>query len=442
MKFTLSMYVRDTLKLWLSCLLELLLFLPVWILFRVYLLSEQSATTILYILPLFSLVGVLLRYYCNVRWKKLLSAILLGVVFGMLLGRLNMDSLSLAVAGFSCAYAGMTAISRNNIPKIYWVGVAGYFVATIVFNRIPELQSFNTLLTWSGSLSLVITLLISNSNHLRYSSLSEENTPLPEGLQRHNRLYVIVIIIAGVLLAAGAGKSIGLLVWNAFRLFFSWLSQLSSDPGEPLPQEDTPPAAPMFPPTEVNEPGLLAAILDIAFYTLGAVAIGFVAYFALRWLYRNAGEKWRRAIDALLSMLRKEHVPQNNTAYLDEEKSVFTWEKKLQDFKDFWSTRLTPRLRRERWDQMDGERERVRWLYRKWLGMKRDSGYEVKSFLTPKETGLDVLAWSEGNKRQRKGEDSTVIAPDHLLKLYNEVRYGDEEPSADDVAKLKERMKL
>lgn len=441
MKFTLSMYVRDTLKLWLSCLLELLLFLPVWILFRVYLLSKQADPTILYILPLFSLVGVLLRYYCNVIWKKLLISLLLGVAFGMLFGRISIDSVSSAVAGFSCAYLGMTAISRNNIPKIYWIGIGGYFVATIVFHRIPELQPFITLLTWIGSLCLVLTLFVSNSNHLRYSSLSEENTPLPVGLQRHNRLYVIVIVIAGVLLAAGVGKTIGLLVWNALRLFFNWLSQLS-DPGEPIPQENTPPpAAPEFPPTEANEPGLLTAILDIAFYVLGAIAIGIVVYYALRWLYRNAGEKWRRAMDALLSMLRKEHVPQNNTAYLDEEKSVFTWEQTLRGFKDFWSTRLTPR-RRERWDQMNGEREQVRWLYRKWLGMKRDSGYEVKSFLTPKETGFDVLAWTENNKRQRKGEDNAVIAPDHLLKLYNEVRYGDEEPSAADVAALKDKLKL
>lgn len=438
MKFTLSMYVRDSLKLWLSCLLELLLFLPVLILFRVYLLPEGGDHSILYLLPLFSLVGVLLRNYCNVRWKKLLIGSLLGVAYGMLIG-ISIYSVPLAIAGFCCAFLGMNAISRNN-SQLYWVGIAGYFVATIVFHRIPELQPFNTLLTWSGSLSLVLTLLISNTNHLRYSSLSEENNVLPKRLQLHNRLHVGVIVIAGLLLATGAGKTIGLWLWNVIRFFFR---QLFSKTSEPKPQEVAPPnVVSQFPLVAESEPGLLAAILDIVVYIVGAVAIGVVAYFALRWLYRNAGEKWRRAIDALLAMLRKEHAPKNNSAYQDEEKSVFTWEKTLRGFKDFWSKQLTPKNRLERWDQIHGERERVRWLYRRWLEMKRDSGYEVKRFLTPKETGIDVLAWAKGNKHQRRGEDRQGTAPDQLLKLYNEVRYGDEVPSEADVAALKDQLKL
>lgn len=443
MKFTLSVYVRDTIQLWLSCLIELLLFLPIWILVQVYLLPNQAGSIGLYILPLLSLGGVLLRYYCNVRWKQLVLALLLGVTFGMLSGSFSIASLPLGVAGCICLYFGMTADSRYNISKIYWAGIGGYFIATIFFHRIYELQPFITLLTWCGGLCLVLTLLVSNSKHLRYSFFSDESVPLPEGLQRHNRIYVIVILIAGLLLAAGAEKSIGLLVWNTLRLFFGWLSQLFSSPSEPTLQEVAPaPVAPGLMPTEGSEAGLLATILDIALYILGAVAIGFAIYFVLRWLYRNVGGKWRRAIDALLSMLRKERTAADNTGYLDEEKSVFTWEKTLRGLKDFWSIRLTPRVRSERWDQMIGERERVRWLYRKWLRMKRDKGYEVKSYLTPKETGQDVLEWAGNSKNQRKGDENTVVAPDRLIKLYDKVRYSEEEPSMAEVVALKEQLKL
>ncbi|MNO19480.1 hypothetical protein D3C76_92120 [compost metagenome] len=444
MKPTLSVYVWNTIKLWIYAVLELLLVLPVWILFQVYALPKQVEPMWLMAMPLLSLAGILLRRQCSVRWKQLLAALILGVMMGIISsGSLSIESLPLGVAGFICAYLGMTADARDQTSRKYWIGIVIYFVATIVFHRIPDLEASVPLLTWCGSLCLLLTLLISNSSYLHYSTLSPEGTALPKGLQRNNRIYVLGIGIVAAVLAAGAGKAIGTLLWDIVRSFFGWISKLFSGSSEPLPPPvEQPSVSPELPFVGEQKPGLLAAILDVVLYVAGAVIVGVAAYYGLRWLYRNAGGKLKRAMDALLSLLRKEHTPRDNTSYLDEEKSVFTWEQTLQGLKDFWSNRLTPRHRKDRWEQMNSERERVRWLYRRWLHMKHDRGYEVKSYLTPKETEEDILKWTARNNSKHKGDKAADNTSNSLIELYEKARYGEENPSANDVAALKDQMKL
>jgi hypothetical protein len=444
MKLTLSGYVWSTIKLWIFSILELLLVLPLWILFQVYVLPKQIEPMWLNAMPLVSLGGILLRRQCSVRWKQLLAAFILGVTIGILSsGSLSIESLPLGIAGFICAYLGLTADSRDQTSRKYWIGIVIYFVATIIFRRIPDLESNVTLLTWCGSLCLLLTLLISNSSYLQYSTLSQEGKALPKGLQRNNRIYVIGIGIVAAVLAAGVGKAIGTLLWNMVRSFFGWISKLFSGSSEPQPLPvEQPQASPEFPFVGDQKPGLLAAILDVALYVAGAVLLGVAAYYTLRWLYRNAGGKLKRVLDTLLTMLRREHTPKDNTSYLDEEKSVFTWEQTLQGLRNFWSTRVTPRNRKDRWEQMNTEQERVRWLYRRWLHLKSDHGYEVKSYLTPKETEDDIFKWNALNKHKRKGDEIAVNTSNSLIDLYEKARYGEENPSANDVVALKDELKL
>jgi hypothetical protein len=444
MKLTLSAYVGNTIKLWTYAALELLLVLPVWILFQVYVLPKQVEPIWLMAMPLLSLVGILLRRQCSVRWKQLLAALILGAMIGIMSsGSLSIESIPLGVAGFICAYLGMTADARDQTSRKYWIGILMYFVATIVFHRVPDLEASVTLLTWCGSLCLLLTLLISNSSYLHYSTLSQEGKALPKGLQRNNRIYVLGIGIVAAVLAAGAGKAIGTLLWDMVRSFFGWISQLFSGSSEPPPPPvEQPQTSPELPFIGEQKPGLLAAILDIALYVAGAVLVGVAAYYALRWLYRNAGGKLKRAMDAFLSMLRREHTPKDNTSYLDEEKSVFTWEQTLQGIKDFWSTRLTPKHRKDRWEQMNSEQERVRWLYRHWLHKKLYHGYEVKNYLTPKETEDDILKWTALNNSKHKGDKDAVNTSNSLIELYEKVRYGEGNPSANDVVVLKDQLKL
>ncbi|KWX69694.1 hypothetical protein [Paenibacillus jilunlii] len=430
------------LRLWLSCIVEWLLFLPVWIVLQKYLQSGDALLPWIYTLPLVSMTGALLRQKCNRKWKQLLAALILGAVAGVLAGAFSLKEIPLFAGAAICAYLGTTAAGRDNRIRFYVAGMAVYFAATIAFARIPLLQPSVAGLTWSGSLCLILALLDSNTSHLRYSSFSGAGSPLPAGLRRHNRLFVLLFIAVAAALAAGAGKALGMLIWHAAQAFFGWLGRLFSGSGETEPPEAPPPVMPEMPAAETQEPGLLSMLLDYAFYALGAAVLAVVLYYGLRWLYRNTGGLWRRFIDSLLSLLRREAI-QNNTAYRDEEKSIFTWEKTVQGVRDYWRNRLAYPSRRDRWDGMNGGRERTRWLYRHWLNAKRAEGYLQRNYLTPQETMADIAEWNAGRKRQRKNEAASAAAASaELLHFYNQARYGEAELSESEVLRLKEKLKL
>ncbi|MCL6604808.1 MAG: hypothetical protein K6T94_18250 [Paenibacillus sp.] len=443
MKLSSGHFLKESFKLWTSCLIELLLYLPIWIVFKVYVLPSNVDLLWLYVLPLLSLAGILLRKHLTIRWKQLIGSLLLGMVLGLLSGGISLSGIYLAVAGCLCSYLGITAFARSNPFRVYWAGIAVYFIAAIFFHRIPDLQDSSILITRAGSVCLVLALLMTNRNHLRYSSLSGDSSPLPQGLRRHNLVFVFIFVIVAALLAAGVGQALGFWVWNSLRRFISWVSRLFSASSPPTVQEEAPPPMmPEMPVAESDDPGLLALILNISFYIIGIAAVGVIIYFLLRWLYRNTGGIWHKAINALLSMLRREQSPPNNSPYVDEEKSVFTWEKTVQGIKDFWKSKFTYGTHRDLWENMDGSTERVRWIYRQWLHSKRKDGYEAKSYLTPQETGTDVVKWANSKTRQPKSDQGDAEATDKLMALYDKARYGEKEPSATVVTALKEKLKF
>ncbi|WP_340023355.1 hypothetical protein MHI24_30775 [Paenibacillus sp. FSL K6-1096] len=444
MKSGFSETIRLSAALWLSALIDCLLLLPVWLVLQTYFQPDGAALRWIVLLPVLAAAGVLLRERCNRRWKQLLAALVLGVLAGVLTGVLTLTGLPLVAGAAVCAFLGLTTASRKNRIWLYISGIILYWIATIAFARIPALQAEVPVLTWSGSLCLVLALLFSNSSHLRYSSLNGGAGRLPQGLQRHNRLFVAGFVILAAALAAGGGRALGQLLLGTARAFFAWISRLSSG-AEEAPPEQAPPPAEMqgFPMEEPAEPGLLSAILNAGFYILGAAALLAVLFFTLRWLYRNTGGLLRRAVDKLLSLLRRE-TPEA-AAYQDEETSLFNWEQTVSDLRQFFRSKLIPAGRRDRWEGAAGSRERVRWLYRHWLQARHAEGYDVKSFLTPQETAADVAAWTSAQKRQRKQAAGEGESHDRLLALYNKARYTDDDLSEltpDEAAALKERLKL
>ncbi|QUL57789.1 hypothetical protein KDC22_15655 [Paenibacillus tritici] len=442
MKSRFPVSFKENCTLWMSVFIEWLLLLPVWLVLQTYLQPDAGALRWIYLLPVLAAAGVLLRNKCSRLGKQLLAALVLGVLAGGATGTLTLIGLPLVAGAALSAFLGMTAASRVNRLRFYIGGIALYFVASIAFSRIPDLQPNVMILTWSGSLCLVLALLDSNSSHLRYSSLNGDAARLPEGLRRHNRLFVVGFIILAALLAAGGGKAVGTLLWNAVRGFFAWLSRLSSGSEEAPPEQAPPEAMPSLPAAEPGEPGLLSLILNIGFYILGAAVLLAIFYFILRWLYRNTGGLLRRAIDRLISLLRRETPV--TSAYQDEETSLFTWEQTVQDFRQYWRSKLAPASGRDRWEGMTGSRERIRWLYRHWLRARHEEGYKVKAYLTPQETAADVAAWSQDQKR-KKHNGSDRLINEQLLGLYNKARYTEEELpelTAAEAAALKEQLKL
>lgn len=436
-------YLKVTVRLLLLALIDWLLFLPIWILLEKYLLSLQYSWVWALTLTVLVVAGVLLRHFCSRRWKQIIAGLILGAAPAILFRGLNPAALPLTAAGFVCAFLGMTAGTRYNRQRIYSVGLTVYLIAAIVYPRIPELRGSMSLLTLSGAMCLVLALLYFNISHLRYSSFNAEGERLPAGIKRHNRLLVILFVVIAAATAAGAGRAVGLLIWNALRLIFKWLTQLLSGSGD-IPEPESAPVPPitMLPQAETNEPGLLTIILDVLFYSLGTAAVLLLLFLALRWLYHNTAGWWRKSVDAILAMLRKQSSPEP-TSFIDEETSVFKWESTVRSIRDYWRNKLLPVARRDRWEEAEGPRERVRWLYRHWLLAKQEDGYEPKAFLTPLETGRDAYKWAEEMKGQRNSERRRISeVPDDLIHTYNKARYSNEMPAEEVIIEMKKRLRL
>ncbi|MCH1640256.1 hypothetical protein MJ257_09065 [Paenibacillus timonensis] len=485
-----SAYLLETLRLGLACLMEYILLLPAWILFAAFLRPPELPIAGLGLLPLLSLAGVLLGTRLRKLWQRGATALAFGAAFAAAAfawaggpGALGfgdvpsavqpptqaaavalLQTAALLAAGVFCSLQGMTVRNRQGSFRLYWAGLGLYFLAGIFYPRIEALQGTAPLITWAGAFSLAAALFMTNHQYLRYSSQSADSGErLPAGLRRHNRLFVGVIIAAALLLAAGAGRWIGGLLWGLLKAIVRWLTRPQEPAPPPLeePKEELPPLEPMLP-AESHEPDLLAQILNYAFYVFGGLLLAALLGFVLYWLYKNASGIWRKAIDRLLSLLRRESAAPEQAAYRDEETSLFTWESALQGWRKVGARLIRPGKPPERWEDMKDNRERVRFLYRLFLRKERERGYSLKPHLTPREMVQEIKretarpdeaakAARAGKRKRPAGRGVTETAgeavrrdlesaADPLLRLYYGTRYGEETPGDEEVAELRRRL--
>ncbi len=485
-----SAYLVGVLRLGLACLMEYILLLPAWILFAAFLRPPEFPAAGLGLLPLLSLAGVLLGTRLRKLWQRGATALAFGAAFAAAAfawaggtGALGSDyatsagqtptqsaavallqAIALLAAGVFCSLQGLTARNRQGNFRLYWAGLGLYFLAGIFYPRIEALQGTVPLITWAGAISLAVALFMTNHQYLRYSSLTgDSGERLPAGLRRHNRLFVGVIVAAALLLAAGAGRWIGGLLWGLLKAVVRWLTRPQEPAPPPLeePKEEFPPLEPMLP-VESHEPDLLAQILNYAFYVLGGLLTAALLGFVLYWLYKNAGGIWRKTVDRLLSLLRRESAAPEQAAYRDEETSLFTWESALEGWRKVGARLLRTGKPSERWEDMRDNRERVRYLYRLFLRKERARGYPLKPHLTPREMVQEIIqetarqdeaaqAAKSGKRKRTAGIEVTETAcgtdrreleyaSAPLLRMYYATRYGKETPRDEEVAELRRHL--
>lgn len=82
--------------------------------------------------------------------------------------------------------------------------------------------------------------------------------------------------------------------------------------------------------------------------------------------------------------------------------------------------------REPEWEDLENNTEKIQFLYRRFILGCMMSGYQLKKYLTPNETALDLSQWNQ-EKTQSSNE---------LISAYNQARYGDNEISNDTVQEL------
>lgn len=430
-------------------LLELLLFLPIWLTVNAVLTPESYQWIWMAALPVLQWVAMAAGTRLRVAWQQWMLAIAVGAGLGYIgMGIHLLFGIGLLAVSIFVMLLGMTLHSRVSNMKWYWTGLILYFAAAIVFPRVGMLESSVPALTAGGAVSLIVVLFMMNRRFLRSASLAGKGkASIPAALRSHNGLYMAVVTVLAVVITVLYGNAFGAALFAAIR----WLLQklLSAEPPEtPPPQQEPPPsAAPMLPPAEEQGSELVKLIYDMIGYAfIGAVVIG-ILFGIGYWLYKYSGGIVKQWMNRIVAWLTRRHQSESEeTAYTDEETGVFSWEAVGRGVKDSWLGRLLSRSRGERWEDAQTNAERVRYLYRRWLRSALEGGYELRAALTPKETEAEVRRWTSSQEAQGSGKKTkrdagkNSAATDALLRLYYRVRYAGEDVGADEVERLKREI--
>jgi hypothetical protein len=430
-------WIRQTARLWFAGIIELLMLMPLLLLFDAFLVPEKIKTLWFAGLPFLLLIGVAARFRLNALWKQWMAAAFIGAIFAFFAAWPEWRAAAVFALGFFASLQGMTVSSRIGNTQLYWIGIAGYFIGSILFSYVSALQASLSVLTWTGILCLAVALFSSNGTHLRYAALADERRQsVPGALRRHNRVFVGILFLAAVILTAGFGNFIGRLLWNAVRFVLGLLFRQPQPERESLEAPaESPPLQPMFPP-ESHESGLLGKILDLIFYAVSGLILAAIMGYGIYWFYKHGGGLFRKWIDRLLEVLRRRSRNEEGMGYTDQESVVFEWEAVGRKLHESWVGRLVFGRRGERWEDMRTNSDRVRFLYRGWLRSKVDKGYRAQRHLTPLETAKDIERWAQEEGRLQPSSPGGKDFSGALIRLYYKARYSGEDVADEELKKI------
>ncbi len=98
----------------------------------------------------------------------------------------------------------------------------------------------------------------------------------------------------------------------------------------------------------------------------------------------------RRYFVWLIRVFQSGYKERSGNGYRDEVESIADWGRMR------WPGRPKSRRRTvKRWEQLNGNKERIRYLYQSVLRQTVRKGYGLKPYFTPKETDEDIRRWNK-----------------------------------------------
>ncbi|TDL47962.1 DUF4129 domain-containing protein [Paenibacillus dendritiformis] len=461
----------------LRALLDYLILFPVLLLISVYAAPAEAGPLLWYGLwPACAAAGTALQ--TAARFKRLrLWLLLLFVAGSAALAAavpLQLPNIAVYAVGFIVFARGTSAVANRSAfgDTVHWnwAALGMYFLVFALSFFRPELRALQPHLAAVGVLFVFGTLWQMNWGQLNKANYSAEaRGSVPAQVMRLNAYYVILFFLALVLIVAFTfGSAMDTLMeWT--RMLLAWLFSGSENVAvdEPPPPQAAP-QMPLFGADANAEPSLfwklLERLITVVFWVALAVGAVAAAWFLLRFLMKKL---FPQAWDALLRFLRKREAEPEAADYVDEQSSTFEWEKLRRRVMKPWA-QTARRWRRERYDDLKTNRERVRFLYRERLRQAIGQGYEPDPGRTPKETmehlrqwdrergqggeGVVGEAYTEGGEgvvgeayteggEGVLGEAYTEAAESELGDAYTEARYGKRDVPDETVNRLARQIR-
>lgn len=416
---------------------ELMIVLPLlFLLHALVLTGSPIAIWFIHFLAVYVLCGALRQSRPDrSRWLLGLIALALGVGLALILYGSSVQGIILALLGTAFAIRGLISSSfeqwRNSFSVvIYWVGLLIYFLSSIIFSYVIELQPYRLAIMLVGIACLIVTIFRTNATSIQAETRAgnTDQTQASASVLRHNRLLLLPIFGLIVLIAMLGYIQQGLqYLWNQLMQFVSWiLSLLGGEGSEPAapPAAEPPPSG--LPPMEPSEPpAWLVLIEKVVYYTVIVVVVALVLlmlYFIGKALIRVI----KRGMNWLLGRMEDVEAVEAK-GYKDEKISLMTWQTMR---KQALNRLFKPRQAKElSWAQLPDNQARIRYLYRQWLKDQLKSGYTLKPWMTPFETREDIAVNLKHSKEQEP--------PAEWLELYHLARYGERAIADDEVERMK-----
>lgn len=422
--------------------IETLFILPVWFLVLFFTSTKTFMILWLVTLPFVYMTGAMLnsRVKNNRRLYRILIGIMLGAVHTILLlavilaVQAEQPGVTVVIPALLAAFTatrGMSAWAKGwttSFPNMAMViSILLYVVLTIAAHLQDKLQPYFNFLTICGIIALVLMLYVVNERLLTSETQSGGaiQSSTTKVFKRQNRFMLTVVAV--LLLIAGLFRQLQSSIESFLHAVINRIMEWMNGSGEPIeetPAQQVPPQNGL-PPVEAHDPPdwllrleQVAKFIGIALLVLGVAVLLFIIGRKLYQLISKVlGRIWERAADS----------KESAAGYTDEVESLVD--------RTRWSARLGKSKKKQkeaRWEELSSVGEKIRYLYRRYVAAAIGKGYGYKPHYTVKETTSDIVAW------QNKPDSHTDAAV--LARLYDEVRYGGQEPNEELVQSLKQRL--
>jgi len=352
---------------------EYLLLFPIIFIIGFLLLGESQVWIWLAGLLGLFFVGVLFKsIFSNQKWWVYTSiSLVVGVSASFLFNENLLPTIILALIHPVFVYRGIMYASHSVFSTLLpvsfmWLGGFGiYFVSYFIFRYAERLYPFLSVITFCGLLIVIIILFISNSEHLKASTLSKQEKPfINRSIKSQNHFHLIITL--AVIAFITMGQKIREWIWNGIRSFLQWIFQLFPESeGEPIVEEQ-PSAGPMdLGGLEKGEPSAFFKFLEMiamyAFYVFIVVA----AIVALLLIIKKTRD-WvikifRKILTFLKNIVNRTTHQSEAEQYIDEKESVFNWDEWKEEQKNKAKGMMQKVFAREpRWEKLSNE---MLWIF-------------------------------------------------------------------------------
>jgi hypothetical protein len=408
---------------WLQGLLEIVAFFPILLTLGVLIIPADVWIWMICISGSY-LLGLVLGSYLlkKPRYAHIVAGILINTLWILLLSQGPLTKIVVFLSGIIIFDRGIRFRGSkwaDMFPDMaIWVALLLYLLGGLIYSFVPVLKPYFHILAWTGFVYTIIVLFTINTEQLKTAAQpAEGSVPVFSSTVIRNNRILILLSIALIMFISYFDDFKNACVWLfqkigqgilAVLLFLSKLSPIShTGPREPMSQDPLE----ILPEMEVGEPSLFAIILEKIIMVIGGAVSLVLIWFALKILFRLIKEafKW------LLEFLKSYVMYQENVGFIDEKEKLIGLADIGRDYRDRFQNWLKSILEREpKWEELQNNHQRIRFLYRHLILRCLSRGYTYKKYLTPKETALDILDWD--------GDISPEIRD--LTHAYDETRYG------------------